>query len=100
MLVSKTLVPTAPPIAWGRHYEAIAIQKYISHMHDVGHNVSVKACGFLIHPTEGWLSASPDGRVSDEHFMQPSGIVEIKCPYSKREVHQKQHAVILFSVAS
>ena len=86
MLVSKTLGPTPPSIAGGRHYEAVAIQKYILHMGNVGHNVSVEACGFLIHPTEGWLGASPDGRVREEHSMQPSGIVEMKCPYSKREV--------------
>ena len=68
-LYPKLLDPPPPPIAWGYHYEAIAIQKYISHMQAVGHNVSVEACGFLIHPTEGWLGSSPDGRVSDEHSM-------------------------------
>ena len=69
-LYRKPLDAHPPAIAWERHNEAVATQKYISHMHVVGHNVSVETCGFLIHPVEGWLGASPDGHVRDEHSMQ------------------------------
>ena len=49
-----------------------------------GHeNLEVKNCGFIIHPTQGWLGASPDGHVHDPASRDPSGILEIKCPYTK-----------------
>ena len=52
-----------------------------------GHeNLEVKNCGFIIHPTQGWLGASPDGLVHDAASHDPSGILEIKCPCTKRDV--------------
>ena len=45
-----------------------------------------KKCGFIIHPTLGWLGASPDAFVTDPHSCLPDGIAEFKCPYSKREM--------------
>ena len=85
-LYPKPLDPPPPPIAWGRHYESVALQKYIAHMNDTGHKLTVEECGFIIHPTQGWLGASPDGRVTDTSTELPHGIVEIKCPYSKCEM--------------
>ena len=35
-------------------------------------------CGFFVHPDFEWLGASPDGLIGDD------GLIEIKCPYSKR----------------
>ena len=35
-------------------------------------------------PHEGWLGASPDGRVYDPSSDQPNGLLEVKCPYTKR----------------
>ena len=46
-------------------------------------DIPVDKCGFTIHSEKGWLGASPDGRVKG---LDSDGIVEIKCPYSKREV--------------
>ena len=37
-----------------------------------------------------WLGASPDGKVKDLSSKQPNGILEIKCPYSKREVEPEE----------
>ena len=52
----------------------------------VNSTVSVEKCGFIIHPTKGWLGASPDGRVTDPTSEKPCGIIEVKCPYTKCEV--------------
>lgn len=82
-LYPKPLVPLPAPIAWGRHYEAVAIRKYVSYMKD---SVSVEKCGFIIHPDKGWIGASPDGRVRYLHGNYEEGILEVKCPFSKREV--------------
>jgi putative phage-type endonuclease len=39
---------------------------------------AVVECGFYVHPDFEWLGASPDGLIGDD------GLLEIKCPYSKR----------------
>ena len=81
----KPLLQPPAPIAWGRRQESIAIKKYISRKKELGSIVSVNKCGFIVHPTKGWLGASPDGRVEDLTSPKPNGVVEIKCPYSKRD---------------
>ena len=81
-LYPKPLDPLPLPIAWGQHHESTAIQKYIA----CKKKVTVEKCGFIIHPKHGWLGASPDGCVVDTACDEPNGIVEIKCPYSKRDV--------------
>ena len=54
-------------------------------MREHGHlNLSVEDCGFIINPHKGWLGASPDGRVYDPSSDQPNGLLEVKCPYTKR----------------
>ena len=81
-LYPKPLDPLPLPIAWGQHHESTAIKKYIA----CKKKVTVEKCGFIIHPKHGWLGASPDGCVVDTACDEPNGIVEIKCPYSKRDV--------------
>ena len=81
----KPLVPLPKSIAWGCHYESIAIEKYTFHMKALGKNVVVSKSGFIVHPEKGWLGASPDGFVKDTTYEFPDGLLEIKCPYSKQE---------------
>ena len=89
-LLKSILYPTMllnkpPPIQWGIYNEKIACNLYVQHMREHGHlNLSVKECGFIISPHEGWLGASPDGRVYDPSSDQPNGLLEVKCPYTKR----------------
>ena len=93
-LYPKPLDPAPAPIAWGRHHEPIAVHKYISQMTTMNHlGVSVENCGFIIHPEYGWLGASPDGIVRDPTSEQPCGIIEIKCPYSKREMTPQEACI-------
>ena len=40
-------------------------------------------CGLIVHPSKGFLAASPDGIVEDTN-IHGTGLLEIKCPYSKR----------------
>ena len=82
-LYPKPLVPLPKSIAWERHYERIAIEKYTFHMKALGKIVSKS--GFIVHPEKGWLGASPDGFVKDTTYEFLDGLLEIKCPYSKRE---------------
>lgn len=84
-LYPTPLNPPPKPIAWGRRFEQVAIEKYTAHMNAAGKKVIVSACGFLVHPTEGWLGASPDGVVVDATCEEPNGLLEVKCPYTQRD---------------
>lgn len=83
---------TAPkPIKWGRDNEPVACNAYVEYMKRHGHpDLWVENCGFVIHPEFGWLGASPDGRVTDPSSNSIHGIVEFKCPYSKREMFPQE----------
>ena len=71
------------PIEWGRKNEERA-KKGLRDLHE-NENLKLKKCGFIIHPTQGWLGASPDGLVHDPASHDPSGILETNCPYTKRD---------------
>ena len=72
-----TSMPAA--LRWGIEHEDIAIQQYSeTNMH------IVKKCGFVISPTWPWLGCSPDGIIFENDI--PVGCLEIKCPYSKRDM--------------
>ena len=45
-------------------------------------NLSLRETGIVIQPNLCWLAASPDGLIYDKEL----GLIEIKCPYSKREL--------------
>ena len=80
------LEPLPPPIAWGRKHEATACTSYKKLMLSRGHNgLCTYPCGFIIHPSKGWLGASPDAKVVDSSFALPNGIAEFKCPFAKRD---------------
>ena len=51
------------------------------------HNVLVRETGIVIQPLLYWLSASPDGLITDESTTPIFGLIEIKCPFSKRNLH-------------
>ena len=77
--------PLPAAIAWGQQNEAVACSKYKEFMIKNGHNdLTTHPCGFFIHPTKGWLGASPDARVNDP-LCNLIGIAEFKCPYSKQD---------------
>lgn len=72
-----TSMPAA--LRWGIEHEDIAIKQYSeTNMH------IVKKCGFVISPTWPWLGCSPDGIIFENDI--PVGCLEIKCPYSKRDM--------------
>ena len=65
--------------------EIIAKEKYVKSMNfKFFRNIVVEGTGRLIQPNLPWLSASPDEKVLDQHKVPSQGLLEIKCPYSKR----------------
>ena len=71
-----------PAIKWGIEHEAQAIDEY------------VKRTGLIVKPTGIWMfkngimGASPDGLIfSLPNQSRAEGIIEVKCPYSMRDVY-------------
>jgi len=86
-LFLKTLFPEddcdgkkSTPMEYGKTCEVLAKRAYTStssadlHLHD---------CGFVINPEFPFLGASPDAKVCKDGV---TGIVEIKCPYTARNL--------------
>ena len=74
------------PIAWGRCNEANTCLAYVKMMNSDGHpGLRTSKAGFVVDINRCWLGASPDAWVFDPSVDNPQGIVEFKCPYSKRE---------------
>ena len=71
-----------------KKFEPIARQIYIDVMKfKLKHNVSVRETGIVIQPLLYWLAALPDGLITDESSTPILGLIEIKCPFSKRNLH-------------
>ena len=70
-----------PAIKWGLDHEPVAIDAY----HNMTSNV-VKPTGLWMF-RNNIMGASPDGLVyTDPHAPSAVGIIEVKCPYSLRDV--------------
>ena len=90
-LVLRMIQPrnfTTPAITYGVGNEQVAIKEYTAYQHDHGHpNLFVTQSGFYIHPSYPYLGASPDGSLYDpSEIQQPFGFLEVKCPYSVRQM--------------
>ena len=72
-----------PALAYGIFHENGARVEY-----EITTGRTVLDAGFVVHPEHNWLGASPDG------FVGNDGIIEIKCPYSKRRDDQPVFAGI------
>ena len=56
-------------------------------MQQSGHTtIAVNLVGFIIHPQEGWFGSSLDGMVIDRTDKTYKGLLEVKCPCTKRDV--------------
>ena len=68
-------------VQWGVDNETNAILKY---QNELQNKVTVANCGLVVSPKWPWLGCSPDGIVMNEGV--PVGCVEVKCPYSIKEM--------------
>jgi NAD-dependent dihydropyrimidine dehydrogenase PreA subunit len=75
------------PIKWGIDNEKCACKEYITYMRANGHEgLHSTPCGFIIHPSLGWLGASLDAVVTDPSTIFVDGIAEFKCPFTKKDI--------------
>lgn len=94
-LVLRIIQPrnfSSPATQYGIDNEQNAIHEYIAYRQSHGHpQLSVSPSRFLISSEHPFLGASPDGAVYDPANMQhPFGFLEIKCPYTARNVLPSQ----------
>ncbi len=73
---------------YGSYKEESTRQQYETYMRQNGHpNLKVEKCGLFVSLENPWLASSPDGVVYDpDDSIQPLGIIEIKNPYSLRQL--------------
>ena len=71
------------PIRWGIKHEETAIDLYLKQFSSKHIGVSFRKTGLYIHPTFGYLRASPDGLV--ECQCHGNRLIEIKCPFAHRD---------------
>ena len=69
----------------GKTFEPVARDLYIDVMkYHLNRDVQVRETGIVIQPEFYWLAASPDGLMKDIQNTPATGLLEIKCPKSKR----------------
>ena len=78
---------TSDATEWGKHNEAIALERYCAHQNSSGHDgLYCAPSGFVISEKYPFLGASPDGVVHDPSVPNSFGSAEVKCPYSFRNL--------------
>ena len=66
--------------------EIVAKEKYTKIMNfKLMRNILIEDVGLVIQPNIPWLGASPDGKVIDNFNVPSRGLIEVKCPYTKRD---------------
>ena len=72
-------------LSMGKTFEPVARELYVDVMkHKLNRHVFIRETGIVIQPNLYWLAASPDGLVKDSNNNPNIGLLEIKCPKSKR----------------
>ena len=68
--------------------EIIAKEKHVKAMNfELFRNILTEDTDLLIQPNLPWLGASSDEKGLDQQEILSQGLLEIKCPYSKRDCH-------------
>ena len=71
----------------GKKFKLIARQIYVDVMKFKLKHISFRKTGIAIQSLHYWLAASPDRLITDESDTPISRLNEIKCPFSKRNLH-------------
>lgn len=82
---------STPALKYGIDTEPKAREEYVAYQHIHGHgDLAVSPSGFIVSSSHPFLGASPDGAVYDpSNCQEPFGFLEIKCPYTARNISPK-----------
>jgi len=75
---------SVPSLRWGVEHEDEARCQYEQELHKSHPTLKVVCSGLWIDIERSWLASSPDGLVYDQDELL--GVLEIKCPFSAREM--------------
>ena len=81
-IMQQVSIPKAAALEWGKTHEPQARKEYTSAVQSKHTLFKVEMTGLHINPQYPHLGASPDGLISCA--CCGDGLLEIKCPYSKR----------------
>ena len=81
---------TNSAVAWGLERESIAVADYIKKMERSHKEFHFCKIGLMLNSQWPFLGASPDGLISCKCCGQ--GILEVKCPYSCRDIPLSEYA--------
>ncbi len=87
-LLNPKDISNVPPVKYGLENEMKAAQIYEKNMTSSRNQITLMQCGTIINPRMPWLSTSPDRKVLGNVFGP--AIVEIKCPYTLRNLKPKE----------
>ena len=65
--------------------------KFISMLWNSNWNNFIRETGIVVQPLLYWLEASPEGLITDESDASILGLIEIKCSFSKRNLHSQDN---------
>ena len=92
LLLEGTEFDVVPkPLAWGKKKEIVAQNLFLRSHRSEGHKFHFRTVGLCISQEQIYLGASPDGIVDCEQCG--TFLLEIKCPYAKRNFSPKLAAV-------
>ncbi|KAG0444619.1 hypothetical protein HPB47_013586, partial [Ixodes persulcatus] len=74
----------AAPVKYGILNEPRAVERYEEVMDLLGYQPHTHASGLLVPPQSPWIGATPDRFVFCAHEDTPFGVLEVKCPWTKR----------------
>ncbi|XP_062611092.1 uncharacterized protein LOC134272932 [Saccostrea cucullata] len=78
---------------WGREHEKVAIDCYLLKVREIHPPLTFQETGLVVREWLPHLGASPDGLVYCSHYKPYHGVIEVKCPYSFKDVHPKEAAL-------
>lgn len=84
---------TNTAVEWGREHEKVAIDSYLLKARELHPPLTYQETGLVVREALPHLGASPDGLVYCPHCNPYHGVIEVKCPYSFKDVHPKEAAL-------
>ena len=78
---------------YGCTMEKVALREYIAYQQQHGHpGIKAESAGLFISTENPWLAASPDSIVHDLSATPPDGLVELKNPYSAKDMTVEEYS--------
>ena len=78
---------------YGCTMEEVALREYTAYQQQHGHpGLKTEPVGLCISTENPWLAASPDSTVHDLSTTPPSGLVELKNPYSAKDMTVEEYS--------